>query len=43
MLFGQINGPRFFELKFNVMVPDLKFVDKFVENFFDNVIGGALG
>lgn len=43
MLFGQINGPAFFELNFNVMAHDLKFVEKSVKNFFDDVIGGASG
>lgn len=41
MLFGQINGLAFFELNFNVMAHKLKFVDKRVKDFFDNVIGGA--
>ena len=41
MLFGQINGPAFFELNFNVMAHQLKFVDKSVKNFFDDVVGGA--
>lgn len=41
MLFGQINGPAFFEHNFNAMAHDLKFVHKSVKNFFDDVIGGA--
>ena len=41
MLFGQINGPAFFELNFNVMAHKLKFLDRSVKNFFDDVIGGA--
>ena len=41
MLFGQINGPAFFELNFNVMAHKMKFLDKSVKNFFDDVIGGA--
>ena len=41
MLFGQINGPSFFELNFNVMAHDLKFNQKVVKNFFDDILGGA--
>ena len=43
MLFGQINGPSFFELNFNVMAHDLKFNQKVVKNFFDDILGGAAG
>ena len=41
MLFGQINGPSFFELNFNVMARDLKFNQKVVKNFFDDILGGS--
>ena len=41
MLFGQINGPSLFELNFNVMAHDLKFNQKVVKNFFDDILGGA--
>lgn len=41
MLFGQINGPSFFELNFNVMARDLKFHQKVVKNFFDDILEGA--
>ena len=41
MLFSQINGPSFFELNFNVMARDLKFNDKVVKNFFDDILGGG--
>ena len=41
MLFGQINGPSFFELNFNVMAQDLKFKQKVVKNFFDDILGGG--
>lgn len=43
MLFGQINGPSFFELNLNMMAHDLKFVDWIVKNFFDDIIGSGLG
>ena len=42
MLFGQINGPSFFELNFNVMAHDLKFNQRVVKNFFDDILGGGL-
>lgn len=41
MLFGQINGPSFFELNFNVMACDLKFNQKVVKNFFDDILSGG--
>lgn len=41
MLFGQINGPSFLELNFNVMAHDLKFKQKVVKNFFDDILGGG--
>ena len=41
MLFGQINGPAFFELNFNVMARDLKFNQGLVKNFFDDILGGS--
>lgn len=43
MLFGQLNGPSFFELNFNIMAHDLKFNKKVVKNFFDDILGGAAG
>lgn len=41
ILFGQINGPSFFELNFNIMAHDLKFNQKVVKNVFDEILGGA--
>lgn len=41
MLFGQINGPSFFELNFNVMACDLKFNQKVVKNIFDDILSGS--
>ena len=41
MLFGHINGPSFFELNFNVMAHDLKFNQKVVKDFFDDILVGA--
>ena len=41
MLFGQINGPSYFELNCNVMARDLKFHQKVVKNFFDDILGSA--
>ena len=38
MLFVQINGPSFFELNFNVMAHDLKFNQRVVNNFFDDIL-----
>ena len=41
MLFGQINGPALFELNFNVIARDLKFNQKVVKNFFEDILGGS--
>lgn len=41
MLFDQINWPSFFKLNFDIIAYDLKFNQKVVKSFFDNILDGA--